>query len=553
MMMSRLEHTLGLLPGTVSQSQSLADLVEKNGALVFARAFRIPLPFSTSYTRKKFREDLSIASQPETSQNREAIAKAKQNLAYHNQAIKDRIGQINSAGSYWWASEEESSKTREITEFQQGIKQIDLLLYLPEGSTKKFLSGEISLNDYIDIGAKKESNLRYILKESTVVGAKITQLTHRLAEQLGLEAGTNYFTAFVNQMSILIDWGTNNPGDRSAISGQENLFQPEKQILKIFSLVADQEAGLDPGTFGRLLYASASQRTFLLIEAGMRYLQNQLGLEDKIQKFFKYYGIYQDCRDRPFSTCFSTKYAISLVSKIIIDRAHLNPGNSRHRSFARHDASLLINGDTRILLALGAANLIDGLLDPQQVDNPVRVPTKIAPDYFDFRYAFAGNPDDQEQIQRAGEAYAAKMMAVEDQATIMTLEDDLVLVQEGRRKKEAQLRRGYQKNLHYKLSDSLLYKADQHIPAGFTQKMMEADENGKAAALADLALNYIGDDSLFGAIFANDPKTRDAVIAYIKDPSGETASKIAIDGFTAVEGFLNTRKVFGNIKIERVP
>ena len=59
---AQLEQTLGLNVGSVANSKNLSEIIQRNGTLNFALAFRIPLPFSSHYTNQQFQNDLQLAN-----------------------------------------------------------------------------------------------------------------------------------------------------------------------------------------------------------------------------------------------------------------------------------------------------------------------------------------------------------------------------------------------------------------------------------------------------------------------------------------------------------
>jgi len=528
MMYSRMEKTLGLKPNSVKVSKTLNDLLAQNGAYVFAGAFHIPLPFTSSYTASQFNQDLGSSQ-----------ADAKERVKKFEKAILTQIKFVSDKNGVWWQDERDldnlgmgEEQKSEIKNFQTAISQIDALLYIDAGSTAKLLSNQMSLADYIKQGAKQESNTKYLVRNSSAISGKVNDIASSVAESLGLES--TYKTDFVAGITDLIDGG---------VSGHIS----SDKIAKVFSTVVDQGIGWETGTFSTFLSKPGDRGRLLTTfgeESLMTSLNLKFGLDDKVKNLFTGLSVVENCGDWGSGGlgqgCATMPAVIDLIKSQVKSFSH------DKAILSDADASLIVQGDTRMIGLVTGARLVGELLG---VD---AVPANIAPSFDDYRVFIMGSPGDQTLIDE----YVTKEITTQyEQAnfgdgdvTLLAEQEDIVrrgLAQE----KADQLQKTHQKNVQYKLSDSQLWKIDHHIPADFTRSMLESDENGKARTLADLAMNYIDDDGIVGAIFAN-TEVRNAVKAYALNPSGVGSDQVAINGLSAMEGFFNTNKIFGDIKIE---
>ena len=533
MMYSRMEKTLGLKPNSVKVSKSLNDLLAQNGAYVFSQAFRIPLAFSESYTASQFNQDLGSSQ-----------LDAKERVTKFEKAILTQIKFVSDKNGVWWQREAEldnlgmgEEQKTEIKNFQLAISQIDELLYINAGSTAKLLTNQMSLADYVKQGAKQENNTKYLVRNSSAISGKVNDIASSVAESLGLES--TYKTDFVAGITDLIEGG---------VSGHIS----SDKIAKVFSTVVDQGVGWETGTFSQFLSKPGDRGRLLTTfgeESLMTSLNLKFGLDDKVKNLFTGLNIVENCGSGWGSggfgqDCASTPAILDLVKSQVKSFSH----NQADLSDA--DASLIIQGDTRMIGLVTGARIVGELLAGGEGADAV--PAGIAPSFDDYRVFIMGSPSDQtdidDYVNREITTQYEQANFTGDGLDLLASQEDIVrrgLAQE----RADQLQKSHQKNVQYKLSDSQLWKIDHHIPADFTRSMLESDGNGKAKTLADLAMNYIDDDGIVGAIFAN-TEVRNAVKAFALNPSGVGSDRVAINGLSAMEGFFNTNKIFGDIKIE---
>ncbi|TSC92898.1 MAG: hypothetical protein CEN89_416 [Candidatus Berkelbacteria bacterium Licking1014_7] len=545
---SRTEQILGLNPGSINpndENATIQTILDKNGPFIFSQAFRIPLPFSDDYTQSQFQQDVGSSSD-----------EAKQRLDTFKTRLLIRINGLRQTDSVWWKDKEyfekglgvSETEKQQVQNFQTQISALEKMLYVPQGNIKKLLTAEINVKQFLDNASDAKNTADYLLRNSGAVA----KASEQLAQQLGLEG--DYKNTFAGGLNNILSNLILNP---SAIS--------KTDFYTTFSPIIDDKLNFASGTFSNILQ-DPEGGIIKLVDQGMIMLDDNFGIGNKIANLYKTDVFVERCGWAFGSKkCDITGFEEDIIKLInqnsnnAIDRI-APASNQSARQLITQDMGLLAQGDTRVIGLISGVYMVNNFLMPKTDDHASEaqkrgVPPNIAPTYDDYRKAILGNPSDQTRINDAGEQnyeqnFESEVSALgsADHNTIKQLENDLKT--EGMRREEAQLRQGYQKNLQYKIMDSQLYKLDPHIPAGFAQKMFEADENGKASALADLGLNYINDNTLLGAIFKNDSKTRDAVLNYITNPSKDNIDKIALDGFAALEGYMNTKQVFGKIKIE---
>ena len=338
-------------------------------------------------------------------------------------------GELDNArngNSGYWSSDRENQAS-----------QVDAILNIPSGNTKSFLTGAMSLPDFV--GKVGKNSLTEISVE-------------KIAERMDLEE--KYQTA----AKTLVDVFNSDP-TLSSPQSKQKLYEA---LGAAGGINLDDKTKFDPGTWERMLTSGPQNASVILLEQGKKWLPRWMGMDESYDPYVDI--IYEQGLNSSGSSLYNEQVFTTAVQQVtgIPDE---------------NDAKRFVNGDIKGgLTAWGAAQIVTAYNG--EFNSPDDQAFQL--DYPTSKKAYFNDPAGDTAI---GDAAVAQMRAENNNAPI-----DPAVEASVRQEAIRDSRDNSRKDLQYRAVDMQLHKADKNIPAGFTQAMREGD----SAQKWDMGLAYIG-------------------------------------------------------------
>ncbi|MCL5407184.1 MAG: hypothetical protein M1429_01675 [Patescibacteria group bacterium] len=347
----------------------------------------------------------------------------------------DELNNARKANSGYWSNE------RQIQ-----ANQIDALLNIPSGNTKDFLTGAISLPEFV--GKVGQNSLTEVSVE-------------KLADVTGVEE--KYQTA----TKTLVD-----------VFNEDPTFSSPQSQQKLFGALStaggwnlDDKTKFDPGTWQKILIydpadpngTGLQNADTILLEQGKKWLPRWMGMDEKYDSYIDI--VYEQA----LQSTGQSVYNEQALAQAIQDTTGI-PADSG-------DAYRFVNGDIKGgLTAWGAAQMVKTYNN--EFNNTGDEAFKL--DYATAKKAYFNDIESEDEIANAAIVQARKDAGGEplDATAEKTIGQEAI----------RQARDNARKDLQYRAVDIQLHKANKNIPAGFTQAMREGTPEQKWG----MGLNFVG-------------------------------------------------------------
>ncbi|MDD3086491.1 MAG: hypothetical protein PHH45_00885 [Patescibacteria group bacterium] len=428
---AKIEESLNLPPRSF-RGTNLDQLITNVGAINFARAFYFPIgetidsvtidnlvgPERAAEIAEMPMEDQYVAIE-EAMEYPDAFT--EQTLADARLAMNEAEDQVMEYASTLSASGQETfegGSTTTISGYQRQrfvsrMTEIDGMLNLSQGTTRRLLTGQIAPDDY-----------RREVSEKILSRLLIDNATGWLLEQFGLgDEYKRYLEAReIYNMIKSCDSLTSSTCNRAAIF---NSFE------QLFGINLDAKLGLDDGTIARIIQNPERAASEMIYSALVR-LDRSLGLADDQGRpyndasfSYAYQAIYgnngsnyQNC-EADSAGCLRTNtnesivvgsgftihgtnrwsyYAENIGDQLVgnylneIGLLRAPPGRPNTAALIRSDAAMLLSGDLRVLGVTAAIRAAEELHIYGEGQRDPNLPAAFRITYEDIRYAVLGNP-----------------------------------------------------------------------------------------------------------------------------------------------------------------
>ena len=323
---------------------------------------------------------------------------------------------------------------------------VDTILNVPNETTWKFLTNQITIQDYIKTAGRQ--SMLYITVD------KVTDL-------FGLDE--KYTNAIKDGLAIF-----QNDPDLSETSSIGKLLNT---LLKVAGVNLDNLTRFDPGTWNKII-ANPKDTVNIVVEQGKKHLATWIGLDDEEAALVDV--VYEQALDYfnytgPDGVTNERKQAESRFLAIIREKTGI-PDNRDIMRFVQGD----IKGG---LTAWGAAQLVKAYNDAFGSQG-------MTLDYQIVRTAYFNDLVTESAIGDTAVQKALEEAKKTNPNTAFTPEQENQIRQEA----IAQSRDQARKDVMYQAIDMQLHKLDENIPAGFTKAMREGTNVDRWNA----GLQYIG-------------------------------------------------------------
>lgn len=426
-----------------NQTGTVEEILQKTGAQMLGSVLGLnyAIPISGN-----FRDNLGQA----TIENRLGLQYGtfKENL---DQVISANTTSRTEAAFHITSGQMSAARDQNSSYWSQDNKNkaslVDTILNIPNDTTWKFLTGQISIQDYIQTAGNQ--SMLYITVD------KVTDL-------FGLDE--RYTNAIKDGLAIF----QNDPD----LSEPGSIGKLLNTLLNVAGVNLDSLTRFDPGTWNRII-ANPKDTVNIVVEQGKKHLANWLGLDDEeaalVDVVYEQVLSYTNYRDLNGNLTNQRKQSEDRFMAIVREKTGI-PDNRDIMRFVQGD----IKGG---LTAWGAAQFV-------KMYNEYFGSQGMTLDYQTVRTAYFNDPATEAAI---GDAAVQRALAEAQQTNpnaSFTEEEENQIRQEA----IAQSRDQARKDVMYQSIDMQLHSLDENIPAGFTKAMRE----GTDAERWDMGLRYIG-------------------------------------------------------------